>query len=248
MRFSFILTTIIGISSLAMSCNDKVPSADSKQKARPKHGSENPPIDCPLRKAGIKPHDMKPFEDTEKYIAFLEREDRAAWQKPDAIIKTLGLEGKETVSDVGAGSGYFTFRLAGALPHGKVRAIDVEPEMIRHIHHKAMNEGVKNIEVVLATFDDPKVSSSSKLVFICDVLHHVQNREKWLERIYKTLGSRARIALIEFKEGDLPAGPPESLKIPKQEIVALLKKVGFQLTEDHTDLLPYQHFLVFKKP
>ncbi len=241
---------IICISILVTSCSGKASPSNAKaeQEARPVQDHENPPIDCPLRKAGIEPHHMKPFESTEKYIAFLEREDRAGWQKPDAIVKALRLRGTETVSDVGAGSGYFTFRFARALPHGNVRAIDIEPEMIRHVHHKAMSDGMTNIEVVLATADDSKVSADSDLVFICDVLHHVDEREKWLERIHETIGSSARIALIEFKEGELPAGPPESMKIPKNEIVALLEKAGFRLVEDHSELLPYQHFLVFGKP
>ena len=212
------------------------------------HDPANAPIDCPLHAQGVDTDDLRPFADVEKYIAFLERSDRAEWQRPDAIVEALELAGTETVSDVGAGSGYFTFRLANALPHGVVRAIDVEPEMIRHIHHRSMSEGVGNIEVVLATHDDPRVSASTDLVFICDVLHHVQKRQAWLERIYEPLPSGAKLVLIEFAEGDLPAGPPESIKIPKEEMVALVTKVGFRLAEDHSALLPYQHFLVFSKP
>ena len=114
----------------------------------PQHNSRsslNPPIDCPLRKQGITPHDLKPFEDTQKYIDFLERSDRAVWQKPDAVIRELHLLGAEKIADVGAGSGYFTFRFARALPEGKVYAIDIAPEMLRHIHHKAMTEGMNNV-------------------------------------------------------------------------------------------------------
>ena len=75
-----------------------------------------PPIECPLRKAGIDPTKLKPFEEVEKYIQFLERADRAQWQKPDEVVKVLGLKGTEVVVDLGAGPGYFTFRLAKALP------------------------------------------------------------------------------------------------------------------------------------
>jgi ubiquinone/menaquinone biosynthesis C-methylase UbiE len=225
--------------------NDNEAKDIPKQTPSAKHDHESPPIDCPLRKQGINPHGMKPFDEVEKYIAFLERSDRSEWQRPDDIIKALKLTGTETVSDVGAGSGYFTFRLAKALPDGKVRAIDVEPEMIRHIHHKAISEGAKNIEVILATFSDPKVSEDTDLVFICDVLHHVQKRQAWLERIHKTLRPDAKLVLIEFAEGDLPQGPPETLKISKDKMVALAKKVGFRLIEDHSKILPYQHFLVF---
>ena len=210
-------------------------------------GQITTPIDCPLRKMGIDPHNMKPFEETEKYIAFLERPDRAEWQRPEIIVKALHLGGTETVADLGAGSGYFTFRLAAALPEGKVYAIDVEPEMLRHIHHKTMSEGVGNIEVVLATYDDPKVSEDTDLVFICDVLHPVQGRQPWLKRIGDALRPGSKLVLVEFMEGDLPAGPPASIKISRDEIVSLTENAGFRLAEDHSDLLPYQHFLVFVK-
>ena len=69
------------------------------------HDPSHPPIDCPLRKQGIDPSNMKPFEEVEKYINFLEREDRAIWQKPDEIVAALRLSGDETVVDLGAVSG-----------------------------------------------------------------------------------------------------------------------------------------------
>jgi cyclopropane fatty-acyl-phospholipid synthase-like methyltransferase len=111
---------------------------------------------------------MTPFEDAEKYIAFLERADRATWQKPDEVVKALGLSGGETVVDLGAGSGYFTFRLAQVLPRGKVIAEDVEAEMIRHIHHKATREGLHNVQAVLIQPADPGIPAEADLVFVCD--------------------------------------------------------------------------------
>src|ERR1035437_11113103 len=83
-----------------------------------------PGIDCPLRKVGVDPSDLRPFAEVEKYIAFLDRPDRAAWQKPDEVVAALGLQGNETVLDLGAGSGYFSFKLAQALPRGKVVGAD----------------------------------------------------------------------------------------------------------------------------
>lgn len=212
------------------------------------HDSANPPIDCPLRKQGIDPAHLKPFEDVEEYIAFLERPDRAAWQRPDAVVAALGLEGTETVVDLGAGSGYFTFPLSRALPGGQVVAIDIEPEMIRHIHHRAMTEGVKNIEPVVGKPDDPGLPARADIVFMCDVLHHVPVRDAWLLKLASEMSSGARLVLIEFKEGDLREGPPESTKIPRAELVALVTKTGLVLDGEKPDLLPYQTFLVFRKP
>ncbi len=211
------------------------------------HDPAHPPIDCPLRKLGIDPLHLRPFDQVEKYIAFLEKPERAIWQKPDEVVKALGLTGTETIDDVGAGSGYFTFRFARALPHGRVIAADTEAEMIRHIHHRAMSDGIQNIQAVLIKPDDPEVSKDADWVFICDVLHHVPDRSAWLHRVASQMKTGARLALIEFKQGKLPQGPPESAKIPRALLIELATKAGLRLEGEKTTLLPYQVFLVFKK-
>jgi len=211
------------------------------------HDPANPPIDCPLRKQSINPHDMKPFEDTQKYIDFLERSDRAVWQKPEVIINELNLSGAETIADVGAGSGYFSFRFAHTLPKGKVFAIDIEPEMLRHIHHKSITEGKVNIEIIKADFDDPNIPAGVDIVFICDVLHHIKERGVWLKKLSAEMGKGAKLVVVEFKEGDLPEGPPASLKISKNKLIAMISENNFKLDLDKSDLLPYQVFLFFSK-
>jgi len=211
------------------------------------HDPVHPPIDCPLHKQGIDPAHLKPFEDVEKYIAFLERADRATWQKPDEVVTALALKGTETVVDVGAGSGYFAFRIAKALPRGKVIAADTEAEMVRHIHHKAMTEGVTNLEARIINPLDPEVPQQADWVFVCDVLHHVSDRPAWLSRVGNALKPGAKLALIEFKEGKLPQGPPETMKIPRAELVSLVTAAGFALESEQETLLPYQVFLIFVK-
>ena len=207
-----------------------------------------PAIECPLAKQGVHPADLHPFKNVEKYIAFLERPDRAKWQRPDAIIAALGLAGDETVVDVGAGSGYFSFRLARALPRGSVVASDIQPEMVRHMHHKAMTEGIQNLHVVLGQADEPGIPPAADLVFLCDVLHHVPNQPVWLGKLAHEMKAGARLALVEFKEGKLPQGPPEKLKLPRAKLVEMAKNAGLVLEADKPDLLPYQTFLVFRKP
>jgi SAM-dependent methyltransferase len=210
--------------------------------------AHSPGIDCPLAKQGIHPADLKPFADVERYIAFLERPDRAKWQKPDAVVAAIGLQGDETVVDVGAGSGYFSFRFARALPRGKVVAIDIAPEMVRHIHHKAMTEKVANLEAVLGKPDAPSIPDGADVVFVCDVLHHVPGQAAWLHKLVGAMKSGARLVLIEFKQGKLPQGPPEKLKIPRAKLLSLAADAGLVLHAEQPKLLPYQTFLVFRKP
>jgi SAM-dependent methyltransferase len=204
----------------------------------------NPNIDCPLhdKKAG---HHHQPFGDVDEYIAHLDRKDRDAWQVPDAVVASLGLKGTETVADVGAGSGYFSFRFAKKLPEGKVLALDVEPEMVAHIQKRAGAEGFNNVSALLSTPDDPSVPRSADWVFVCDVLHHVAKPEAWLSRLHDQLRPGARVAIIEFKQGELPIGPPEWMKIAPEKVVGLMSASGFALTSRDDDLLAYQHLFVF---
>jgi SAM-dependent methyltransferase len=211
------------------------------------HDPANPPIDCPLHRAGLQPGALKPFAEVEKYLEFLERPDRARWQKPEDVIAALHLAGTETVADVGAGSGYFSFRLGRALPKGRVLAIDVEPEMVRHVHHRVVTEGIPNVQAVLADPKDPSVPPEADVVFVCDVIHHVEGREAWLRKLAAETRPGARLVVIEFKEGNLPEGPPEAVKIPNARLVELLRDVGFVLKTDDPKLLPYQTFLVFER-
>ena len=240
-KLLILFSVFILIPSLVKSDN-KEPDSSFK-----KSTSSKTSIDCPLRKKGIVHDHRKPFKHTDKYIDFLERKDRIKWQNPDAVIERLNFRGDEKIADIGAGSGYFSFPFASAVPQGKVYAIDIEPEMIRYIHHKAMMNDIKNIEVILAEPDDPKVPADSDIVFICDVLHHVEHKLLWLKKIYSEMKKGAKLILIEFKEGDIPKGPPEQIKISQNEIITMVINAGFATISADNKLLPYQTFLVFEK-
>ncbi|MBW1856525.1 MAG: hypothetical protein JRJ00_18045, partial [Deltaproteobacteria bacterium] len=111
----FILFSVIILTPCSIRSENEEPDNSVKNSAH-----SQTPIDCPLRKKGVDVDHKKPFKDAEKYIAFLEREDRMKWQRPEAIIEELDLKGDEIIADVGAGSGYFSFRFASMLPKGKV--------------------------------------------------------------------------------------------------------------------------------
>jgi ubiquinone/menaquinone biosynthesis C-methylase UbiE len=101
---------------------------------------------------------------------------------------------------------------------------------------------------VIIKADDPQVPPEADIVFVCDVLHHVQGREAWLKKMASEMKPGARLVLIEFKEGKLPEGPPEAMKIPRQQIVEVVSQAGLALEAEKPELLPYQTFLVFRKP
>ena len=243
----FIVILIICVFLLSNLLDRKECKAKSTEKEETDQALQLPSIECPLRKQGINLHDLKPFKEVQKYIEFLERKDRELWQKPDAVIKELSLKGKEKIADIGAGSGYFTFRLSKELSTGKVYAIDIEPEMIRHIHHKAVLHKIQNIEVIFSTPDNPHIPKDVDLVFICDVLHHVKNKRDWLKVVFSQMKNDSKLVLIEFKEGKLPEGPPEEIKINLEKMISITTNAGFVNLKQNEELLPYQYLLEFKK-
>jgi hypothetical protein len=116
------------------------------------------------------------------------------------------------------------------------------------MHHKAMHDGIQNLLAVLGDAADPGVPPSADLVFVCDVLHHVPNQPLWLGKLASEMKSGARLALVEFKEGKLPQGPPERLKLSRAKQIKLATDAGLVLDQEKAKLLPYQTFLVFRKP
>lgn len=191
------------------------------------------------------PH--RPFERTEEYIAHLEDDARAEWQKPDEVVAALGLDGDETVVDVGAGSGYFTFRLARAVPRGRVVAVDVDPEMVAHLRERAAAEGVPNVTPALTTPEASGAPADADVVFICNVLHHVPDWPAWLARLQREVGARARLVVVEFEPEPTPVGPPVEHRIRPATLMEAALRAGWApLTVDDT-LLPYQYIASFTK-
>ena len=182
------------------------------------------------------------------YIHSLEEPRRVEWQKPDEVIAKLGLKPGEAVADLGAGSGYFTMLLSKAVgPQGKVYAIDILPEMLDYIRQRAQMGKVKNIELVQALPHDPKLPPASvDMIFICDTLHHISNRDTYYPLLTKALRRGGRLVNIDFYKRPLPLGPPPAVKIDKPDMIEEAKAAGFHVVQDY-DFLPYQYFLIFQR-
>ena len=185
-------------------------------------------------------HQHHPPRSAEEYVRILNDPARDRWQKPHEVIQALAVKDTETVADIGAGSGYFSKRLARHA--GKVYAVDIDERML-----KAAREGAPaNLETVLAAPDDPKLPPASvDTIFFCDVLHHIENRAAYYRKLKQALKPGGRIVMIDFFKKPLPVGPPESMKLSEAEVIAELKAAGFRHTKSF-DFLPYQYFLVFE--
>jgi SAM-dependent methyltransferase len=189
-----------------------------------------------------------PPESTPAYIKALEDPGRAAWQQPDDVIYRLNLKAGDEVADLGAGSGYFTLRLAREVGQtGRVYAVDTNPDMLKYIEKRAAEEQLENIQTILADPNDPKLGSESvDVIFICDVLHHISGRERYYPLLARALRLGGRLVDVDFYKRKLPVGPPPEMKIDKKDAIKEIEAAGFDLVHDY-DSLKYQYFLVFEK-
>jgi ubiquinone/menaquinone biosynthesis C-methylase UbiE len=180
------------------------------------------------------------------YIAALEDPKRDAYQKPHDVMEALGVRSGEVIADIGAGSGYFSVRLAhhvGAT--GRVYAVDVDPDMIRHLHRRVRDMKLLNVAPILAPPDDPLLPEPVDRFLIVDVWHHIENQSQYLQRIKERLKPGGQVVMIDFQKRELPVGPPPQMKIAREDLIEQMAAHGFSLAAEHT-FLPYQYFLVFK--
>jgi len=185
-------------------------------------------------------------QNSKAYIVFLEDPKRDEYQKPHEVIMALDLKEGERIADIGAGSGYFAFRLARHVGEtGRVFAVDISPDMILHMNRAIRDMGIRNVTTILAPPDDPLLADNSiDRFFICDTWHHIENQTKYLELMKKMLKPSGQVIMIDFQKRELPVGPPLEMKITKEDLTGQMRAAGFELLKEHT-FLPYQYFLVF---
>ena len=188
-----------------------------------------------------------PPQATSEYIKALEDPERDKWQQPDAVVDSLELRLGDEVADLGAGAGYFTLRLAQAVgPMGRVYAVDIDPQMLAYIDRRVQEEKLENVQTILADPHDPKLGSSSvDMIFMCNVLHHISDREKYYPLLARALRPGGRLVDIDFRQGKLPCGPSVEVKIAKKTVIKEVEPFGFRLVQEF-DFLKYQYFLIFE--
>ena len=168
---------------------------------------------------------------------------RDAWQMPDRVVEALGLKRGQIVADIGAGTGYFTVRLAKSEAAPKVYAVDIEPSMVSYLRERAGQEQLNNVVAVQAAADTPNLPEAVDLVLIVDTYHHIGGRDVYFRKLAKSLKPGARVAIIDFKP-DSPEGPPKEFRFTPEQVKSEMSKAGYMLTAQH-DFLPRQHFLIF---
>lgn len=180
---------------------------------------------------------------------WLERPSREREERTDLLLDNLPIEPGDTVADIGAGTGYFSLPMAAQVGDtGKVYAVDIQQEMLDIIALRTEQQGITNIERVLAAADDPRLPSNAiDMVLLVDAYHEFEWPYEVMSGIVDSLVSGGRVVLIEYRAED-PRVPIKRLhKMSEEQARRELEALGLVFAENR-DLLPQQHFLVFRKP
>lgn len=188
----------------------------------------------------------------DEWVNTLEGPQRIATLKIDEVIAKLGLQPGAAVADIGAGSGIFSRPLAKAVaPAGKVYAVDIDKDLLKHIEQRNKEQNVRNVVTVLGEFDDPKLPDRNiDVAFINDVLHHIKNRAVYLKALASYTKPAGRIAIIEMdtKDPNTPHKSQPELLVSREDMVRWMSDAGFKVAQEHADLFPgTKVFLVFER-
>ena len=188
--------------------------------------------------AGVMGHEGAPW---------LDRAEREREERPSVAITELRLERGMVVADFGAGSGYYTERLARAVgPTGKVLAVDLQPEMLELVGARATRLGLTNVELVRSTADDPRLPAGAvDLILMVDVYHELAAPQRVLRAMKAALSPRGRIAILEFRKEDRNVPIREEHKMSVAQATQEFGAEGFVL-DRRVDVLPWQHLLLFR--
>jgi ubiquinone/menaquinone biosynthesis C-methylase UbiE len=179
---------------------------------------------------------------------WLTRPERESEEHPDQALDALKIPAGATVADVGAGVGYFTWRLADRVgPKGVVYGEDIQREMLDQLKQNMQERHIANVRPVLGAIDDPKLPKDSlDLVLLVDVYHEFSEPEKMLEHIRESLKPGGRLVLLEYRGEDpkIPIRPEHKMTL--KQVRAEIEPEGYKF-EQSIEVLPEQHIIIFRR-
>lgn len=180
-------------------------------------------------------------------MLWLERPSREKEEQPQLLVDALGLQPQDIVADIGAGTGYMSFRMANLVPEGKVFAVDIQPEMLDALNFLKKENNVTNVESVLGTEKNPQLPADSiDLALMVDAYHEFEYPREMMEGIVRSLKSGGKAVLVEYRQEN-PLIPIKPLhKMSQKQVKKEMKAVGLTWQETK-DILPQQHIAIFTK-
>lgn len=184
----------------------------------------------------------------EELVASYERPDRSDWQKPLSVLPFLGENlADKTIAEIGAGSGYFTFRIVPFAE--KVIAIDIDERMLQFIDSCALiylpDSMQKRIETRKAQADDPMLQNhEADVVFLSNTYAFIEDRVTYFRKLRDKIKPEGRLVIVDYKRRRIPVGPEASYKVPLYQVEEELTNAGYTEAYANDQLLPYQYVLV----
>lgn len=180
---------------------------------------------------------------------WLDRRERELEEDPDLAMRLIRVQRGSTVADLGAGSGYFTVRLARAVGNeGKVYAVDIQPGMLTLLQQAVTRQRLTNVIPVLGAPDDPRLPAESlDLVLMVDVYHELAAPQVTLGHLKRALKPGGRLVLLEYRAEDPDVPILREHKMTKAQVKLEVEHEGFKQQRVYDDL-PRQHLIVFTRP
>lgn len=177
---------------------------------------------------------------------WLDRPERATTELPDRVLDALALDSTATVCDVGAGTGYFSFRLADRLPAGHVVAQDVSGPMLDLVARRRDSLGLTaRLDTVRGTDRSPRLAPGTcDLVLVVDSYHEFRYPREMMQGLVASLRPGGRVALVEYRGEDATIGIRPLHAMTRAQVEREMGAAGLALVAA-PDVLPTQHLLVF---
>ncbi|NUO00402.1 MAG: class I SAM-dependent methyltransferase [Saprospiraceae bacterium] len=176
--------------------------------------------------------------------------DRVIWQKPDMVLNLLGgLDGK-AVADIGAGTGFFTLRMAQKAR--KVIAIDIDPRFINYLDSiktlELPEQFQTRIETRLGKPDNPQLKTGEvNVVVIVNTFMYIRDQVGYLKILREALTPGGKILIVDFKKKRTPVGPPNDIRVPIHIVEEALYEAGYKNVLANDTALDYQYILVAER-
>lgn len=181
-------------------------------------------------------------------IGWLERDNREKEEAPSKAIALLELAPDAVLADIGAGSGYYSFRIAPKIPRGRVVAVDIQPEMLDFLKKESARLGIPNVQPHLGAIDDVKLPPASlDAALMVDAYHEFDHPVEMLASLRSSLKPKGRIYLLEYREEDPKVPIKPHHKLSEAQARKEFEAAGFRFVMNKPDL-PWQHLLIFEKP
>ncbi|MEL7001371.1 MAG: methyltransferase [Bacteroidota bacterium] len=196
------------------------------------------------------PIEQNTLDNFQNLVKDYENPERNEWQHPELILRTLEPLDNKVIADIGAGTGYFTFRIAreGA----EVIAIDIDQQFLDYIDDRKLELSdvidYDMVRTVLSKEDDPLlVEESVDGVLLVNTYHFINNRVDYMKKVKAGLRDSGKVVIVDYKRGDLPLGPDDEFKVSAEKVSEELKKAGFINLELDIKSLEYQYLITGTK-